>query len=251
MLDGVIETQTAYLHDHYCHHVGSFGISMFEKDNVNEIVDKLDKEDFQVHVHAIGDAAITCALNAFQLAKENNPQKKNRHHIAHIQVPNPKDVKRFAELNVCANFQPFWAAPDEDMIHLTMPLLGERSAWQYPIKSMIDCGAVVGFGSDWFVSSLNPLYNIQVAVTRNLIEASPEPFLASERITLEQAVRAYTLGAAYINFLEHESGSITVGKAADIIVLDRNIFKKPVNEIHQAQVVATFVNGNLVYEKKN
>jgi len=196
-----------------------------------------------------GDQAITNALDALECAQLTNGKRDSRHHIAHIQVPNPNDLSRFKELDVCANFQPLWAGPDDNMLTLTLHTLGaDRSLWQYPIRTLLDTGAKVGFGSDWFVSSVNPLDGIQTAVTHNLLDSSRTPWRPDQCISLAQAIHAYTLGSAYINFLDDICGSIVVGKKADLVILDQNLFEIPPSQIHTAKVLATYVGGRLVYE---
>jgi len=189
------------------------------------------------------------ALDAFEAASASNPARDRRHTIAHIQVIHPGDLARFAALGVVANGQPYWAVSERQMDVLTIPFLGpERTGWQYPFGTLLHVGARLAFGSDWAVSTPNPLEEIEVAVRR----VSPDhraatPFLPHERITLEAAVEAFTLGAAYVNGLDEETGSIEVGKLADLAVLDRDLFA-PGTLPADARVLLTLVEGAPVFE---
>ncbi len=261
MADGVCENFTAAMLDPYFGPdgapTGSSGIAFFEADELREAVVALDRERFQVHIHVIGDRAVRAALDAIDAARAANGSNDNRHHLAHIQVVHPDDVGRFRALGATANAQPLWAAFEPQMTELTIPFLGEeRAAWQYPFASLLATGAMMAFGSDWPVSSPNPLWEIHVAVNR--IEppdypyrdaSTPEPFLPDERITLPEAIPASTMGSAYVNHLDDVTGSIEVGKDADLVVLDRNLFDHPVDEIYSAKVDLTFVEGRPVFER--
>lgn len=247
-LDGVIESQTAALIEPYG---GSDkrGWLNLEPDVLKPLAAELDRLGFQIHVHAIGDRAIQSSFDAIEFARARNGVRDSRHHLAHIQLFDPSDIDRFRRLGVVANFQAFWASADDYIVKMTEPVLGpERSRWLYPIRSVADTGAVIVGGSDWSVSSINPLDAIQVAVTRRAIDAGPGPaWLADERVDLPLMLAAYTINGAYVNFQEAETGSIEVGKAADLIVLDRNLFEVPKEEIHHARVLLTLLDGKAVY----
>ena len=249
-LDGVLEVHTAALLEPYSDKEdGTTGELLIPPKMLREVITKLDALDFQIHFHAIGDAAIRASLDAIEEARSINGEKDNRHHMSHIQLFNPADIPRFAELGVAANFQPYWAWADKFITELTIPKLGEeRSQWLYPIKSLLDSGALVVFGSDWFVSSGNPLLGIETAITRrDPLTNESAPFLDHQRIGLSAALKAYTLNSAYINFIEHETGSIEVGKQADLIVLDKNLFDLKSSEISEASVLLTLIDGERVY----
>jgi predicted amidohydrolase YtcJ len=226
------------------------GLSFVDPLELRANVTTLDAHGFQVHVHAIGDRAVRESLDAFEAARRVNGRGDQRHHIAHIQVVHPDDVSRFGQLGVVANMQPLWATYDPQMTELTMPFLGEeRTQWQYPFKSLRDSGALLAAGSDWPVSSPDPLWGIHVAVNR----LSPDgegvehgPFLPHQALDLATAVTAYTAGSAYVNHLD-ETGTIEVGKLADLAVLDRDPFTGPVEEIAETRVVATYVEGRQVF----
>lgn len=259
MADGVCENFTAALLEPYLdghgRPTGNRGIPFFDEDELREAATALDAEGFQVHVHAIGDRAVRMALDAVEAARGANGPSDNRHHIAHLQVVHPDDVPRFRALGVTANAQPLWAASEPQMTELTIPFIGpERASWQYPFRSLLRAGATMAFGSDWPVSSPNPLWAIHVAVNREEPRGYPYgdgaegPFLAHERLDLAEAIAASTIGSAYVNHLDDETGSIEVGKLADLVVLDRDPFAHPMNEIADARVVLTLVEGEPVHQ---
>ena len=248
--DGVIETETAALLEPYLNRGDQFvGELLNEPAVLNEAVTALDAAGFQIHFHAIGDRAIRSAFDSIQAAREANGKHDNRHHISHIQLFSPEDIPRFAELDVVANFQPLWAIEDGYITDLTIPRIGEeRGKFLYPIGSVQRTGARVAFGSDWYVTSANPLDGIEAAVTRLDPDGkTDEPLGENEEINLAQAIENYTLNSAYVNFLDVDTGSIEIGKLADIIVLDRNLFDIPASEINQVRVIATLFRGELVF----
>ncbi len=258
MQDGVIENHTAAVLDPYLDAEGrrtdNVGKSFVDADELKEAVTRLDAEGFQVHVHAIGERAVREALDAFEAASRANGPNDLRHHIAHIQVIHPDDVPRFAALGVVANAQPLWAVYEGQMEHLTIPFLGpERTTWQYPFGSLVASGARVAMGSDWSVSSANPVWGMHVAVNRTSPpdytygHENAEPFLPHERLDLRTALDGYTINAAYVNHLEGVTGSIEVGKDADLVVLDRDLWSIPVEEISTATVQLTMVRGERVF----
>jgi predicted amidohydrolase YtcJ len=259
MADGVCENFTAAMLEPYLDAegapTGNRGIVFFDEDELREAAVALDAEGFQVHVHAIGDRAVRIALDAFEAARAANGPSDHRHHIAHIQFVHPDDVPRFGALGVTANAQPLWAAYEPQMTELTIPFIGpERAGWQYPFRSLLRTGATMAFGSDWPVSSPNPLWEIHVAVNReepadHPYGAGEGPFLPHERLDLPEAIAAATIGSAYVNHLDDETGSIEVGKAADLVVLDRDPFAHPVDEIAEARVDLTFVAGEAVFQR--
>jgi predicted amidohydrolase YtcJ len=259
MQDGVIENFTAAVLEPYLDAEGrptdNRGKSFVEAEELKGAVTRLDAEGFQVHIHAIGERAVREALDAFEAARAANGPNDHRHHIAHIQVVHPDDVPRFRELGVVANAQPLWAVNEGQMLHLTIPFLGpERSSWQYPFASLVRSGAMLAMGSDWSVSSANPLWEMHVAVNRTAPSAyeygggTGEPFLPHERIDLPTAFAGFTINSAFVNHLDHLTGSIEVGKRADLAVLDRDVFARPVEEIADASVVLTFVDGERVFD---
>jgi hypothetical protein len=248
--DGVIESKTAALLRPYRKGGGS-GMALEEPESLKRIVSRLDKEGFQVHFHAIGDAAIRHCLDAVEAARTRNGARDARHHLSHIELFHPDDIPRFRQLGVVANFQPLWARADSYITDLTLPILESQThRWLYPIGSVLRSGAVVAFGSDWSVSSANPLDEIEVAVTRtgwSGDEQDLEPFLPEERIDLRDAIAAFTINAAYVNFQEDRTGSIEAGKLADLIVLDRNLFAIEPRQISESRVLLTLLGGKPVH----
>jgi hypothetical protein len=256
MQDGIAENYTAGLLGPYLgpdgEETSNTGLSRVAAAELRAHVTELDRLGFQVHVHAIGDRAVREALDAFEAASDANGRHDRRHHIAHIQVIHPDDVPRFATLDVAGNMQPLWACHEDQMDELTIPFLGpERSGWQYPFAALERAGARLAAGSDWPVSSPNPLWGMHVAVNRQQPAALGEvrePFLPEQAISLDSALAAYTEGAAFVNHLD-DTGRVEVGRSADLVVLDRDIFAAPAEEIADAQVDATYVDGRCVFSR--
>ena len=254
MQDGVLENFTGAVIDPYLDRDGRTtdkrGISFIDPERLPGYVTQLDALDFQVHFHAIGDRAVREALDAIGAAQRANGRTDGRHHIAHIQLIHPDDVPRFGALGVVANAQPYWAVLEGQMRNLTIPFLGpERSTWQYPFRSLRRSGAVLAMGSDWAVSTANPLVEIEVAVNRvSDLSRDDEPFLPDERLDLIDGLAAFTSGSAYVNHLDAETGTLEPGKLADLAVIDRNIFTRDAGPIGEARVLLTLVGGKAVYE---
>ena len=257
MLDGVAENFTASMLEPYLGKDGQTtanrGIDFIDPDLLPRFVTRLDAEGFQVHFHAIGDRAVRNALDAVEAARRTNGWTDSRHHISHIQVIAPEDLPRFRRLGVVANGQPYWACYEGYQTELTIPFFGsERAARQYPFRSLLRHGSTLAFGSDWSVSTPNPLLEIETAVRRvspgNRLE---RPFFPEERVSLSDAVAAFTAGSAFVNHLDRETGSIEVGKSADLVVLDRNIFDPEAGPIGDARVDLTIIDGETVYERGN
>ncbi|MFS2280474.1 amidohydrolase [Microbacterium sp. OR21] len=253
MQDGVAENFTAAMLEPYCdghgHPTDNSGISFVDPEILNEAVPRLDELGFQVHFHAIGDRAVRQCLDAVEHAVRRNGRGDNRHHIAHLQVVHPEDIPRFRELGVAANMQSLWASLEPQMVELTLPFLGERRAgWQYPFGDLQRSGAVLAAGSDWSVSSPDPLAAIHTAVNRRDVgDAEQERFLPEQAIDLATSLTAYTAGSAWVNHLDRNTGTIEVGKYADLVVLDRDPFGGPIDEIGSTRVLQTFVEGERVY----
>ncbi len=241
MVDGVCENGTAAMREPY-EGTDSTGLQFIDREVLLEAVPKIMAAGLQPHFHAIGDRAIRDSLDAVA-AGDPVDVARTRPHIAHIQVIDPSDLPRFAELGVAANAQAYWACNDECMTELTAPRLGqERTAMQYPFRSLIESGARLVAGSDWSVSTANPFEQMRVAVTRKQPDLDT-PFLPDESISTLNMLRAFTTGSAWVNHMDHDSGSITPGKKADLVVVDRNPLKTPPAELHEIQAIATYVNG--------
>lgn len=254
MQDGVLENFTGAVLEPYLDRDGeptaNRGISFVDPEALKGHVARLDAVGFQVHFHAIGDRAVREALDAIEAARQANGVSDGRHHIAHLQVVHPDDLPRFRALGVVANAQPIWAFHGAQMDELTIPYLGpERSGWQYPFRSLRRAGAALCMGSDWSVSSANPLYEIEVAVNRVATGSrDAPPFLPEERLDLPTALEAFTIGSAYVNHLDEVTGSLEVGKAADLVVVDRDLFAPGAGPIGDAKVQLTMVGGAPVFE---
>ena len=255
MQDGVLETYTGAMIDPYLGADGrptaNRGISFIDPERLPGWVTRLDAAGLQPHFHAIGDRAVRECLDAVAAARAANGHTDTRPHIAHIQVIHPDDVPRFASLDVVANAQPLWACHEGQMDDLTIPFLGpERTTWQYPFRSLLDAGARLAMGSDWSVSTPNPFEEMEVAITRVYPDSrgAVEPFLPEQALTLAESIRAFTAGSAYVNHLDADTGTIEVGKLADLALIDRDLFAPDAGPIGEARVVATFVGGAAVYE---
>jgi predicted amidohydrolase YtcJ len=254
MQDGVAENHTAAMLSPYLRHgcgcaAGGRhdGLSFVDPTALPDYVTALDAQGFQVHFHALGDRAVREALDAIEAARTAHGFNDHRHHLAHVQVVHPDDVPRFRALGATANMQPLWAAHEPQMDELTIPFLGpERSSWQYPFADLQREGAVLAAGSDWPVSSPDPIQGIHVAVNRVGPGADAEAFLPEQRLPLGVALGAYTAGTAYVNHLD-DTGTIAVGNLADLAVLDRDPFAGPASEICRTTVEQTFVGGRRVY----
>ncbi|MFF0732463.1 amidohydrolase [Streptomyces chartreusis] len=252
MLDGVAETGTAALVDPYLDKCGcataNRGTSFIDPEQLPKYVTELDALGFQCHFHALGDRAVRDALDAIEAARAANGPSDTRPHLAHLQVIQPADVPRFARLGAIANIQPLWAAHEPQMDELTIPFLGpERAAWQYPFGALLRSGARLAAGSDWPVSSPDPMHGIHVAVNRVAPDSDGSPvFLPGERIGLAEALAAYTAGSAHVNHLD-DTGEVRAGALADLVVLDRDPFDGPAEAIAQTRVARTYVGGAQVY----
>jgi predicted amidohydrolase YtcJ len=260
MQDGVCETFTAAVLEPYLdangHVTDQRGISFVDPEALKGYVTTLDRMGFQVHFHALAERAVRESLDAIEAALRANGPNDHRHHLAHLQIVHPDDIPRFRRLRAVANAQPLWAAHEGQMDDLTIPFLGEpRWRWQYPFGSLVRAGAGLAMGSDWSVSSPDPLEEIHVAVNRVMPPSylygngNGDVFLPEERVDLATALSAFTMGSAYVNHLDDVTGSIEVGKYADLAVVDRDLFAHPAEEIANAQVDATFVEGVAVYER--
>jgi predicted amidohydrolase YtcJ len=253
--DGVIEypSQTAALLEPYLdghgHATDNRGPSYFTQENLDAIVSGADAAGLTVHVHAIGDRAVRAALDAFAYSRRKNGAADRRDQIAHLELVDPADFPRFKELGVIANLQLLWAERDPYIVSATLPYIGpERSRHLYPARSLRDAGAVIAGGSDWNVSSFDAFVAMEHAVTRAEARGRP-PLLPEQSITLQDAVDAYTINAAYALKQERTTGSLEPGKRADLIVIDRDIFSIDPAELHATRVLSTYLDGREVYRR--
>jgi predicted amidohydrolase YtcJ len=249
-MDGVIEYGTSPLLEPYADEQYGSGEFFYTQEEVDHYMTRFDAMGLQVHVHAIGDAAIRRALDGFQAMRKTNGMSDNRHQIVHLQLIHEDDRSRFGELDVAAVFQSLWAYPDPAALELDVPMLGEERTWQmYPLASVQKAGGRIVGGSDYFVTDLNPLHAIEVAITRQDPYSNDGAVLnEGERVDLKTMIDAYTINGAYQMALEQEQGSIEVGKRADLVILNRNLFELPVHEINEAKVMMTIFDGRTVYE---
>ncbi|MDA9219447.1 amidohydrolase [Luminiphilus sp.] len=259
-IDGVLEGETAALVSPYLHKPGYQGELTYPQAELNDIVANLVNNDLQVYTHAVGDGGVRAILNAFEFAEQTHGRKDLRHHISHLQLIHPDDYDRFAELNVVANFQALWAVPDDWVIQLNLPVVGlDRVHRMYPIASIAESGAMLVGGSDWNVSSLNPLDAIEVAVLRHDWQANDaltndelsqlDVLNRTERVDLDTMLKAYTINAAWSMHQEALTGSLTPGKRADIVVLSEDLFAILPQLISTVKVEKTFIDGQLVYQR--
>lgn len=249
--DGIVETRTAKMLEDYSDKPGHSGLLMVPLDEMLAAVPKLDARGFQIHIHAIGDATVRYALDAFAQARAENGVRDSRFLTAHTQIVNPADIERFGKLDAIGGFSPYWAYADTYVTEINPPQLGpERMQQMYPMRSILESGGRIAFGSDWSVSTANPLLGIEAAVTHLEPDGPTTPeFMPQERLSLAQAIAGYTIDAAYANFLDTDTGSLEVGKYADLVILDTNLFDLEPADISQARVLATLIEGKLVYGK--
>jgi predicted amidohydrolase YtcJ len=258
MLDGVAENFTAAMLEPYLdaegRATGQSGLDFIDPGQLPGFVTALERQGFQVHFHVIGDRASRNALDALAAARRANGARGLRHHLAHLQVVHPDDIPRFAQQGATANIQPLWAAHEPQMDELTIPFLGERrSAWQYPFRSLHETGSPLCAGSDWPVSSPNPLWGAHVAVNRKLPAGAEgrggEAFLPEQALSLPVLLAAYTSGSARVNGLEGVTGGIRDGLDADFAIVDADLAHIPDGEIGQASVTQTWIRGQLVHQQ--
>jgi predicted amidohydrolase YtcJ len=255
MLDGVCETFTAAMSAPYLGRPGERGRLFIDPDTLREATGRLAAEGFQLHFHAIGDLAVSTALDALE-ALPAEQRRTGRHHLAHLQFIAPRDMGRFRALDAVANFQPLWACSEPQMEELTLPFVGpERAGWQYLIGALARGGTRIAFGSDWPISSADPLQEMHVAVNRVKSErlgrpGEPEcedPFLPAQAITVDEAIGAFTSGVDWVNHEEDQAGRLLPGMRADVAVLDQDLYTIPPGEIGSTSVVTTVASGQVVF----
>jgi predicted amidohydrolase YtcJ len=246
--DGVIESHTGYLAEPYADRPAFCGDPIWEPDQLVAVSVAAAAASFQLHYHAIGDAAVALSLDAIAAAGRASGAALRRDLITHLQLVDPRDYARMARLGVVAATQPYWFAKDADYDgDIYRPFLGEwRAAHQYPMRSLVEAGVAVAAASDYPVSPPpDPLLAIQRGVLRRdpLAPASSAELWPEEALTVEQMITAFTIAGAYANFFEDETGSLEVGKAADVVVLRENILDLPAESIHEAAVELTLFGG--------
>src|ERR1700730_11809828 len=249
-LDGLIESHTAAMLAPYSNETKQTGRLLWSPENYKRAVAKLDADHLQIFTHAIGDRAVRLALDAYEEPQKTNRTRDSRSRIEHIETISAEDIPRFGKLGVIASFQPLHAYPDEDLLKVWLSNVGpERAQRGFAWHSVTRAGGVLAFGSDWPIVTLNPWPGVQNALTRQTTEGNPPGgFLPGERISLEDAIKAYTLGAAFAGRRESEEGSLEAGKLADLIVVNQDLFKIEPTEIGKTEVLLTMVGGKVVYE---
>jgi predicted amidohydrolase YtcJ len=248
-LDGVIETRTAAMLAPYADDSQS-GRLLWDPVQYRDAVRELDGQGIQIFTHAIGDAAVRLALDAYEDAQKVGDTHDARHRIEHIEDASAADLPRFGKLGVIASFQPLHAYPDDDILKIWAGNVGpERAQRGFAWHSVASSGGTLAFGSDWPIVTLNPWPGVQNAVTRQTTEGDPPGgWLPKERISLDDVIKAYTLGAAFAGHREKTEGSLEPGKLADLIVLAQDLFKIEPTEIAKTEVLLTMVGGKVVYQ---
>ena len=251
-LDGEIDRHTAAMLDPYEGATGVRGNLLVKPEALAALVRRLDADGFLIHMHAMGDKAVRAGLDAIEQSVRANGERDRRHQLAHVGVASPDDIVRFGRLGVAANFQPLWAQAKDPASEPTAAALGPaRSRWMLPMASIAAAGGRIIASSDWPAPSMNPLDAIQVAVTRRPLDASTPAQQPQERIGLGAILAAYTIDAAWAAREEVIDGSIEIGKAADLVVLDGNLFETDVGKLHQVQVLLTLLDGEPVYRDRD
>jgi len=247
--DGVVENETGALLQPYCTGLHSHGMQVWEGDSLAEAARRVDELGLQIHIHAIGDAAVRQALDAIEYVIERNGPRDRRPVIAHAQLVDDADIGRFARLGVIPNMQPLWAQLDSLMTVLTIPRLGpERADKQYRLRTLKESGAALAFGSDWPVSSGAPFDGIAIAASRRNAEGGPPGGWTPEEIlAVEPALRAYTEAVAFQAYAERDWGRIVPGASADLVWLDRDPRSVAPVELPSVRVRATYLQGRPVH----
>jgi len=248
--DGSLGSSTALFFEPYGDAPQTRGLlfeEMLPEGSMLQRVLAADRAGLQVMIHAIGDEANLRILDLYQQVAEQNGERDRRFRIEHAQHLRPEEIARFGRQKVIASMQPYHAADDGRWCEKRIGR--KRSKGAYAFRSLLDAGAVLAFGSDWTVAPLNPLEGIKAAVTRQTLDGRhPGGWIPEQKITVEEAVRAYTVGSAYAEFADSVKGTITAGKLADLVMLDRDIFNIKPAEIDKANVILTIMNGRVVYE---
>ena len=246
-IDGSLGSRTAVLLRPYADDTETMGLPRMTQNELNLRVLRADREGFQVGIHAIGDRGNRMALDAFELAAAINGTRDSRHRIEHAQILTPSDVKRFSELGVVASMQPTHCLTGMPWAELRVGTLRSRTAYAW--NSLMTDGVTLAFGTDWPVVPVNPFVGLYAAVTRSDSTLSPpRGWFPQQRISIEEAIQAYTLGAAYAEFTDRMKGSLEAGKWADIVVLNQNLLRVPPREILNTKVMVTILGGEIVYQ---
>ena len=243
--DGALSAGTAALLEPYLDQPDSHGLLIWEEDDLLDAAVAFDALGYQLHIHAIGDAAIRQALDAITAMARINPASDRRPVIAHSQLIDESDIPRFAQLGIIANYQPLWTYLDPMNKELILPRLGEaRNNRQYPLRSMLNAGVMISFGSDWPVTSQVPLQALAVPVHRQSPDGYPaNGWSKKEAITIEESMQFYTKNVAYQLFRENSIGKLEVGMRADLVVLDQNPLQINPHDIREIKILGLYKNG--------
>ena len=245
-IDGTIGSGTALMFEPFSDNPKSSGLSMMPYEEFENMVVTADKLGFQIGVHAIGDKGNNWTLNAFEKAQNVNGKRDSRHRDEHAQTLQPSDIPRFAKLGVIASMQPTHCISDKKFCEKRIG--SERAKGAYAWKSLADAGATLAFGTDYQVEPLNPMEGLYAAVTRkDRLGEEGEGWHPEQKIKMEEAIKYYTLGSAYSQFMENRKGMIKPGFLADIVILDKDLMTIPENEIMKTKVEYTITGGKIVY----
>jgi predicted amidohydrolase YtcJ len=252
-VDGVIESHTAVMLADYANKP-SRGLPETSQEDLNRIIELLDRRGWQIVVHAIGDGGIRMTLDAIERAQQLNPvpSTPRRHRLEHIESISQADIGRFGPLGVIASMQPYHANPNSNIFGVWAANLGsDRTSRAWVWKSIQDAGGVIAFGSDWPVVSLDPRLGMHTALTRQTLQGKPdEGFLSSQRLPLAPVLNAYTYGSAFAENEEGQKGALVAGSLADVVIWDRDLFSLPVDQVHTANVRMTILDGRVVFQQK-
>ena len=249
-LDGVLENRTGVMLQPYSDSIGGNAPLMFGHNQVKDLFTAFDAARFQIHIHVIGDGALRAALDGLQVAREVNGAWPSLHQLAHVQCLDPADLPRFRELGAMANLQSLWARHEPSVTDVALPMVGEeRGKWMYAFRSLIDAGAPFCLSSDWGVSTLNPFPIMETAVTRQPPRRNGDHpvFLPEQRMSIAECLRGYTVNAAAAAWRSETTGTLSPGKSADVIILDRDVRNCDVYDIGDTEVLLTLFRGKAVH----
>ncbi|MDP9205347.1 MAG: amidohydrolase [Gemmatimonadota bacterium] len=248
-VDGSLGSHTAAMMQPFADAPGDSGLLVNTPEDLYAWTSAADKANLQVLVHAIGDRAINLQLNIFERVTRENGARDRRFRIEHAQHISPADIPRFAQLGVIPSMQPYHAIDDGRWAEKAIG--HDRARTTYAFRSLRDTGARLAFGSDWFVAPPTPVEGIYAAVTRRTLDdKNPAGWIPEQKITVEDALRAYTTGGAYASFQEAAIGSLRIGRLADIVIIDRDLTRVPPETIRNAKIEYTIVGGRIVFDRR-
>jgi predicted amidohydrolase YtcJ len=246
-IDGTIGSGTALMFEPFADNPESSGLAMMPYEEFENMVVTADRSGFQIGVHSIGDKGNNWTLNAFEKARNVNGQRDSRHRDEHTQTLVLSDIPRFAKLGVIASMQPTHCISDKKFYEKRIGL--ERCKGAYAWRSLLDAGAMLAFGTDYQVEPLNPMEGLYAAVTRkDRLGEDGDGWFPDQKLTMEEAIRYYTMGSAYAQFMENRKGILKKGYLADIVITDRDLLTIPENEIMKTKIDFTIVGGKVVFE---